>query len=97
MTRPITVLDLRDTDEIGGPGKTILETFRAIDRSRFQLHVAVFLTRGEATETPFVRAARDCGLPVHFIRGTTNTTSGLSLGLPRWSANSALTSCMRMK
>jgi len=69
VTRPITVLDLRDTDEIGGPGKTILETFRAVDRSRFQLHVAVFLTRDESTETPFVRAARDCGLPVHFIRG----------------------------
>lgn len=67
--RPINVLDLRDTDEIGGPGKTILETGRAIDRGRFRQHVAVFLRRGEAAETPFIRAARDYELPVHVIRG----------------------------
>lgn len=65
----ITVLDLRDTDEIGGPGKTILETCRAVDRSRFDLHVAVFQVHGEQTETPFVRAARADGVPVHVIRG----------------------------
>jgi glycosyltransferase involved in cell wall biosynthesis len=69
--RPLQVLHLRDTEEIGGPGKTILETHRAIDRARFCLHVGVFVTGSEPSETPFVRAARQCGLPVHVIRGGT--------------------------
>jgi glycosyltransferase involved in cell wall biosynthesis len=67
--RPINILHLRDTHEIGGPGKTILETFRAIDAARFRPHLAVFLTRHEREETPFVEAAREYGMPVHFIRG----------------------------
>ena len=67
--RPITVLDLRDTYEIGGPGKTILETYRAIDPNRFRLHLAVFLTRHERLESPFVAAATRLGMPVHAVRG----------------------------
>jgi glycosyltransferase involved in cell wall biosynthesis len=67
--RPINILHLRDTHEIGGPGKTILETFRAIDATRFRPHLAVFLTRHEREETPFVMAAREYGMPVHVIRG----------------------------
>ena len=67
--RPIRVLDLRDTHEIGGPGKTILETSRAIDASRFVMHLGVFLTRDEPDDTPFIAAARDYELPVHAIRG----------------------------
>jgi glycosyltransferase involved in cell wall biosynthesis len=67
--RPISVLDLRDTDEIGGPGKTILETYRAIDPARFRLHLGVFVTRHETGDTPFVKAAREYGMPVHLIRG----------------------------
>ena len=67
--QPINVLHLRDTHEIGGPGKTILETFRAIDADRFRLHLGIFLTRDESGDSPFVRAARDYGMPVHFIRG----------------------------
>ena len=67
--RPINVLHLRDTHEIGGPGKTILETFRAIDRSRFSPQLAVFLTRHETGDSPFVSAARDAGMPVHYVRG----------------------------
>jgi glycosyltransferase involved in cell wall biosynthesis len=63
------VLDLRDTTEIGGPGKTILETFRAVDQSAFDLHLAVFLTRDETADTPFVMAARQYGMPVHLLRG----------------------------
>jgi glycosyltransferase involved in cell wall biosynthesis len=66
---PIKILHLRDTHEIGGPGKTILETHRAIDASRFELHLAVFITRHESGDSPFVRAAREYGLPVHFVRG----------------------------
>jgi glycosyltransferase involved in cell wall biosynthesis len=67
--RPINVLDLRDTHEIGGPGKTILETYRAVDPAKYQLHLGVFLTRDESDDTPFVRAARELGMPVHLIRG----------------------------
>ena len=67
--RPANVLHLRDTHEIGGPGKTILETFRAIDRTRFQPQLAVFLTRHETGESPFVSAAKDVGMPVHYVRG----------------------------
>jgi glycosyltransferase involved in cell wall biosynthesis len=67
--RPITVLDLRDTHEIGGPGKTILETYREIDSSRFCLHLGVFLTRHENGDSPFVSAAKRIGMPVHAIRG----------------------------
>ena len=67
--RPINVLHLRDTFEIGGPGKTILETFRTIDSSMFRLHLGVFLARHEICDNPFVRAAREYGMPVHAIRG----------------------------
>ncbi len=67
--RPVNVLHLRDTYEIGGPGKTILETQRAIDGARFHLQLAVFATRHEQGETPFMRAAREYGLPIHVVRG----------------------------
>ncbi|MGH6692215.1 MAG: glycosyltransferase family 4 protein, partial [Gammaproteobacteria bacterium] len=67
--RPLNVLDLRDTHEIGGPGKTILETFRAIDPAAFTLHLGVFLTRRERDDSPFVAAARAARMPVHLIRG----------------------------
>ena len=67
--RPIEVLHLRDTHEIGGPGKTILETHRAIDPGRVRLSLGVFVTRHETGESPFVAAAREYGMPVHFIRG----------------------------
>lgn len=65
----INILHLRDTYEIGGPGKTILETFRAIDARRFRLHLGVFVRRGEPENTPFVVEARRIGMPVHLIRG----------------------------
>ncbi|MCC7124645.1 MAG: glycosyltransferase [Acidobacteria bacterium] len=67
--RRIRVLDLRDTFEIGGPGKTILETGRAIDTAAFELHVGVFRTRTEPDDSPFITAARAIGMPVHFIDG----------------------------
>ncbi|MDP1946751.1 MAG: glycosyltransferase [Nitrospirota bacterium] len=67
--RPLNVLHLRDTHEIGGPGKTILETHRAIDCERFRLHLGVFLTRGESGESPFTAEARRLEMPVHFLRG----------------------------
>lgn len=66
---PLRILHLRDTYEIGGPGKTILETHRAIDGSRFALHLGVFRLRRESPDTPFVRAARAVGMPVHDVLG----------------------------
>ncbi len=66
---PIRVLDLRDTHEIGGPGKTILETYRAIDRDRFDLHLAVFRSAVDREDTPFLKACREIGMPVHEIAG----------------------------
>jgi len=66
---PIRVLDLRDTYEIGGPGKTIIETFKAVDADRFEMHLGVFAKTDDCVDTPFVTAARDCGMPVHVLRG----------------------------
>ena len=66
--RPLNVIDLRDTHEIGGPGKTIVETFRFVDHDRFRLHLGVFLRDDEGSDTPFLNAARAVGLPVHEIR-----------------------------
>lgn len=66
---PLKILHLRDTHEVGGPGKTILETYRFMDRTRFELHLAVFLARHEGTESPFLREARRYGMPIHVIRG----------------------------
>lgn len=67
--KPIEILHLRDTHEVGGPGKTILESHQAIDPSRFRLHLGVFLTRKESGDTPFTAEARRRQFPVHFIRG----------------------------
>lgn len=81
--RPIKVLDLRDTVEIGGPGKTILETHRAVDPARFALHLAVFARGDESTDTPFVRAARAQDLPVHVLRAPSQFDPRLALALAR--------------
>lgn len=67
--RPLNILHLRDTHEIGGPGKTILETHRDIDPECFRLHLGVFLTPGESGESPFTAEARRLEMPVHFLRG----------------------------
>lgn len=67
--RRLRVLDLRDTYEIGGPGKTIIETYKDLDADRFQMYLGVFARRNEPADTPFVAAAHDCGLPVHVLRG----------------------------
>lgn len=64
---PVRVLHLRDTHEIGGPGKTILESFRAIDHDRFCLHLGVFRAPGDPEDTPFLAAAREIGMPLHEV------------------------------
>src|SRR5690606_6441635 len=53
--------------EIGGPGKTILESFRAIDHGRFCLHLGVFRGPADPHDTPFLAAARDYGMPIHEV------------------------------
>lgn len=68
MRLPINILHLRDTYEIGGPGKTILETAAYIDKG-FRMQIAVFKTRKEPYDSPFTNEARRRGLPVHFIEG----------------------------
>jgi glycosyltransferase involved in cell wall biosynthesis len=83
MKPRLKILHIRDTHEIGGPGKTILETHRAIDSSRFSLHLAVFMARHQVAETPFVSAARDSGMPVHVIRGFNQYDPRLILRLVR--------------
>jgi glycosyltransferase involved in cell wall biosynthesis len=66
--RPLKILDLRDTHETGGPGKTILETYRAIDHERFHVHLGMFRAHDDRSDTPFLQAASAIGLPVHEIR-----------------------------
>jgi glycosyltransferase involved in cell wall biosynthesis len=63
----INVLDLRDTHEIGGPGKTILETFRAIDTQKFRLHLGVFGSPAGRGSSPFFTAATAMDVPIHEI------------------------------
>lgn len=69
FVRPLNILHLRDTYEIGGPGKTILETHRAINRERFRLFLGVFAIGEEDATTPFTAEAKRIGLPVHVVRG----------------------------
>lgn len=65
---PINILHIRDTFEIGGPGKTILETIGHINSERFKLHVAVFLGHNEKPDTPFIREAQKRNYNMHIIR-----------------------------
>jgi glycosyltransferase involved in cell wall biosynthesis len=65
-SRPIRVLHLRDSPWVDGPGRTILETAKRIDRSRIDYHVGAFVSNpGEPH--PLVDALREHGLPVHAI------------------------------
>ena len=64
----INILHLRDTTEIGGPGKTILETFAHIDGKRFSMHLGVFLTGSESDDSAFIGEARGRGFNLHIVR-----------------------------
>lgn len=68
MASAIKILHLRDTNEVGGPGKTIIETFSHIDKDLFSISVGVFRTREETNETPFMLEAKRRGIAVHEIR-----------------------------
>ncbi len=47
----INVLHLRDTDDVGGPGKTIIETACRTDAAAFSQKVAVYRLPGEPRST----------------------------------------------
>lgn len=64
----ITILHLRDTNEIGGPGKTIFETINTIDKSKFKIHVAVFKSWAKNETTPFIEEAKRRGYNLHLIK-----------------------------
>jgi len=66
QSRPIRVLHLRDSPWIDGPGRTILETAKRIDRSLVDYHVGAFVTE-PGVRHPLVDALRERGLPVHEI------------------------------
>src|SRR5689334_9873730 len=59
---PLQLLYLRDTTFVCGPGKTILNTFRTIDASRYAVTLGV--PGGEGEPNTFVERARALGLPV---------------------------------
>lgn len=65
-SRPIRVLHLRDSPWVDGPGRTILETAKRIDRSRVDYHVGAFVSRFSEPH-PLVDTLREHGLPVHAI------------------------------
>lgn len=65
-TRPVRVLHLRDSPWVDGPGRTILETAKRIDRSRVDYHVGAFVPDPTAPH-PLVEALQEHGLPVHTI------------------------------
>lgn len=79
----INILHLRDTHEIGGPGKTILETVSHIDNSRFKLHIGVFKTRREKEDSPFVTEGRRRGFSVHSIDSFNQFDPRIVLGVIR--------------
>jgi glycosyltransferase involved in cell wall biosynthesis len=54
----INVLHLRDTDRVCGPGKTIIETACATDRSAFSQMVGLFLPNGTAHNRYYEEAVR---------------------------------------
>ncbi len=65
----IRVLHLRDTDRVCGPGKTIIETAVATDRTRFEQMVGVFVGPLES-RNPFVDAAVRRGVAVVPLRAS---------------------------
>ena len=46
----INILHLIDQYRIGGPGKTIINTAKYIDKNNFKIHIAAFLPFGKDTE-----------------------------------------------
>jgi glycosyltransferase involved in cell wall biosynthesis len=62
------ILHLRDTVEIGGPGKTIFETVNTIKKDKYNIHIGVFTRWAENNTTPFIKEARNKGYNLHLIK-----------------------------
>jgi glycosyltransferase involved in cell wall biosynthesis len=65
----IDVLHLIDTYRIGGPGKTIINSARFIDRTRFRVHVGSF-TSLDDSRNEFAAAVRAADIPYLDLRET---------------------------
>lgn len=65
---PVRVLHLRDTDRVCGPGKTIMETALATDRSRHVQIVGLYMD--ERDENEYFRVATARGVEVVPIRSS---------------------------
>lgn len=59
----INVLHLIDTYRIGGPGKTIINSARFIDATRFRVHVGAFTDPRQPERNEFARAVVAAGIP----------------------------------
>lgn len=62
MSELIHVLHVIDTYRIGGPGKTIVNSARYIDQSRYRVHVASFTSLNE-NRNEFANRVRETGIP----------------------------------
>jgi glycosyltransferase involved in cell wall biosynthesis len=71
----IEVLHLIDTYRIGGPGKTIINSARYIDRSRYRVHVGAF-TAIDERRNEFAHAVRTAGIPFLELRETRRVNLG---------------------
>ena len=63
----INILHLRDTNNVCGPGKTILETCARIDKDRFNLSIGLFMHETDK-ENLYYKEAKDRGLTIYPIR-----------------------------
>jgi glycosyltransferase involved in cell wall biosynthesis len=74
-SKPVTVLHLRDSPWLDGPGRTILETAARIDRTQVDYHIGALLAKPGGH--PLVEAAQARGVPAHGIRDTGESLDAL--------------------
>jgi len=64
----IKVLHLKDTYEIGGPGKIIIATFSQTNKDLFDFEIVIFLTSKERPYSPFENKDSNRGIKNNIIR-----------------------------
>lgn len=69
MSYPVTILDLRDSPWLDGPGRTILDCAETIDPARYRVVIGAF-DGGRKESTAYEIEARQRGLAVGRIRET---------------------------
>lgn len=67
MAHPVTILDLRDSPWVDGPGRTILDCAETIDRNRYRIVIGAF-DGGRENSSAYETEARERGLTVTRIR-----------------------------